>query len=1007
MNSPRPRQEESVVCLADLWDLMRRYRKAIQRGALVVACLGAFHALTRPVSYEFESSFRQRENGDSGVAPSSMMDYLRVGPSHGLDSKAASLMKSRLLMEQVARTHHLQAVVTGEGQTPGLLRQIGRNLLVEWAYWKGRDAPLFDEPFSSSLVCQDIVYEGEVAVSLQVHPLSSEQYEIVTSSGTKVGTGRFGQPFSHSTYRFTLSWQGAKDPLLSRSYGLTLLPLPRVADALVSSMEIDADADDKNLLCLKLCYGDRQRGATILNGIMTSYQEMVKQESDVKAQTQVAYLNRRQEETSKALDEVVTGYAKKCAEGITSTGFVDSEKQMEFLGRSQQEYQQRLISIGLELRRLEHLKAEREVALYDRYTATGDSEIINTVLGQIRTLKQQRATLDLALRRESANDPDNTQRVFADQIAQLQEIQSNIREVSSLLHRLTEEQDFSFPLLQEDRFSIGLWAKRLEQGRQDWLHAAPEAERDKQSAWQTQRDNFLSYLKNLLRVLTTQETLVKERMAYQQRPHEEFEGIDLATANQLYFAYQKQLDDLQARERQNAFALEQLKTPHLDLSSLSEVVVDAMSREIVAAAGHTLLALQDDNNRSEREQERLKGELEVKQQFLVTHLQQLRQLDSLNEQVIFDKIKTLQSVNLDLINQQISILEKQLIDYLTTRIDNLAQEREVIRQHLAELHQSMACLPGKWVAEKRLAQDLESSQRIMQEVTRLVESKIISHNLEVIQSSPVDVAMPPLLPKRPGLIKWVFTGGILGACMVGFFAFAKALATGLNASRANIEMLGGYVVGRLSKRSHESATSKLLDEDLETLRRLVGRLALSKRQERGKILLVVQGKGPDYGHHLATLVAKQGLKVLRLAFSLDRAADVESLPGLLQFLEGTAERPHISRAGEKDYDEVAAGGLVRFDAELLASERCRHWLHEMVRRYDLILAVSHAAPFGAETEGNSLCVDHVVLSLSDERLEEARDFIRRQPSLDSFSFVFTEPQSLSSPWTTHNGNGSL
>src|SRR5262249_50088821 len=154
----------------------------------------------------------------------------------------------------------------------------------------------------------------------------------------------------------------------------------------------------------------------------------------------------------------------------------------------------------------------------------------------------------------------------------------------------------------------------------------------------------------------------------------------------------------------------------------------------------------------------------------------------LREKLIQDKIRGIQHVILELIQQNISILEKYLEDYIATRLANLEQERQIIVQHQEQLYQEIAAIPSSWVSEKMIHQHVELSEKLMAEVAKMVEAKNISTNLEVVQSTPVDYAALPIHPKPPHVVLFTVLGAFLGMIFSGGYLFGSAMIKGLKIS---------------------------------------------------------------------------------------------------------------------------------------------------------------------------------------------------------------------------------
>ena len=388
------------------------------------------------------------------------------------------------------------------------------------------------------------------------------------------------------------------------------------------------------------------------------------------------------------------------------------------------------------------------VAYYDRYSLReGDPAVINHILAEIRKLKQLRDNYEIELQKKSF-EHTNLQQSFEKQINELSLVQLYIVELRELmtLAATNRSPSLNSKLLDDNRFLLKGWFERLENARLN----------DPTNLKKIQ-ENFQFYLSNLERLFEVHEHVLQERLTHQQNPSGEYQGITLEVATELYLDFSKQMIQTEGSIRRNLFFIHQIEDPLFEITSLSADLTDPISMEMIRRASELVLNLRDSNNQSMREQERIKDELNLQRTFLAMHLQQMIQLMELNKDLIDEKIYALQNVSLGLIHQQISLLEKNLQDYVQSRLQNLQQERSLIKEHLELIHLELAALPEKWVSEKLIEQEVETNKLIVEEIAKMVESKNIAHNLDVIQSAPLDHALAALHPAPPKIMLWGFS----------------------------------------------------------------------------------------------------------------------------------------------------------------------------------------------------------------------------------------------------------
>lgn len=973
--------------LSDFCQLCKREKSKIFFSAAFFAILAAFYTLTNPFEYVAEGSFKEKGKSSSGIAYS-LTAALFSGANGASDNEGISLMKSRFLMEKLVKKMGLQASIAKKESHFELLQRIRDNFKIEYAYLRKRVVPVFADS-KPILEVSDIVYDDEIPLGLTIKFISDQKFEVIGASNRILGQGEIGIPFSYEKISFTIN-QKIPANLAYQKWELNFSPLKSIAELLAKKIIIETDRLDKTLLIIKYQDGNRAKATELVNNLMLLYQEYLQNEQDRIAEKQIAYLEKREKEIGDNLKKMMIEHANSLSSDLSDSGFSDSSSAMEFLADNLNYFKHKLLEIDLEVKRLQTAQKEG-YAYYDVFTSKGDSSVINQHLSEIRSLKQHADSLDLALRMTPIDE--NLQRtIFIQQIQELEEIRHYNEEAKSLLASLNAGDIPNRPerLLKTPKYMVKTWYDRLIE-LQNQLNASASSLEEKKGEQAIYQANFITYLLNLIHLFNVHEKTIQEQLVHQQSQQKEFQGIELDTARELYMSYSKQLNELEALSLQHQFIVDQMQTPEFEISSLSTILNDSVANHMITKASNISLSLKDQNNRSVKEQQRLKDELELEKEFLTLHLKQTIQLLGLKQNLVKDKIKTLQSVTLGLIQEKISILEKQLSDYISTRFKDLKQERLIIEQHQKELKKEMASLPNKWVAEKLIEQQMETNQKMVEEVSRLVESKNITSNLETIQSAPRDKAIPPLHPKSPRLLFHIILGSIMGAIFSVTFLVLQSAVKGFRASESNLSLAGQHVSGAFSLVRKNSGKEDILDSDLETLRRITAFLCSGERASAGgQSVLLISGAGFDFSRLLADLMSKKGLKILRLPISFDHAEDLRGHFGLLQYLQNEASEPGIEHL--HNYDEIIEGGISRYSNELLGSANFNKLMQKLLQQYDWIIAVSHAMPATAQAEGLVSLFDHAVINVSEENLTDLRfymDLASSKPN-KKISFVISE-----------------
>lgn len=951
-----------VVPLSDIWDFCCKAKKQILFVSLIFAFLGALFALTRPVHYRLDATFREKSSKSGQI--SNTLIAMIPGIQQTMENEAVASLQSRTLMQSLIQKLHLQAVFCPEEERDSYFRRIKNNCQLEIF-------SLIKDPTDPILTCSEspvhltsLVYEKEYSSKLKIFFFGPKSYEVLDRlNGKTLGKGVLDQSFAGDSFSFTLS-SASSDSLQGRSYYLDLISMEKALHTFKKKLRVKPHLEDKHLVEMEYLCPDRKMGCRVLNELMYVYQEDLKKRNDRLAALQVDYLEKKRTEAIDQLEEVMGKYATSLSEDLSSFGFADSGKEMEFLGQSQHQFKQRLISNELEIKRLQNVQ-RGECVYYDQYTShSGDPQIINKVLEETRSLKQQQDSLYLAIKKSPFFDAGKFQSAFDQQMEDLQQTQHYLQELDIILSSYAEGRspDLTLDLFQDPRYLLQTWHAKTEQGTL------------------SEKSHYFFYLNNLKRLFRVHEKIIQERMAHQQNPSLEFQGIEFSTAKELYILYSKKLNDLEANLRQNVFLMEQMQDPQFEISSLSTVLTDSVSLQMIARGSELVLNLKDEENRSAKEQERLKEELQLQRDFLLSHLQQTNQLIHLNQQLVQEKIYALQNVQLELIHQHISVAERNLNDYIVSRLENLKQEKILIEEHIAQIQKEMSSLPQRWVTEKIIQQNVAINEFIVEQVAEMVESKNIQHKLELIQSEPVDLAFIPNNPLPPRISLYALLGALFGAVSSFGFLLARSLTKGMVASPSNLKLMQQNVAGSLSSRY--SPLSPFTDEkDWNTLRRLLSYVASYSP------VLLVEGTHVNYAPDLGLLWKKQNRNVVivYLPFSGNKT---DSSSGLLAYLEGKTEWPQILST---DYgDVIEGGGASPFASEQIQTKAFETLLQDLQKKYEHVLVVSQAPIQTAEAQNLCSFFSAIVVSIKEETLPQIEEYTKLTADPKKrVAFIFT------------------
>lgn len=975
MDKKKNGEEKLLITFSDIISLFKQSKFRILRWAVCLGVLGALFALIQPIRYRAEATFREKSMKSGGVSNSIIQLFGSQGSS-SQEHEATSLIKSRKIMQEVIEKLHLQAVLEQKCNEEHLVKRMRRNVKIALASFTQSPRPILEDP-SCVIRVDALKYDGEIPLNLLVDLKERGMFEVHDAHDFKViyGKGLLGVPFKLDQLNLTLVAEndGPVDPQL---FSLKISPLKDTSNHLCKMLQIENEKTDKGVLKLSFDHRNRQKATDFVNMTMECYQNYLKTNHDKIARMQLDYLHLRQSELASNLNTIMQKHASFLANDLYNSGFIDSDKEMDFLAKSQHEYREKLLDNELEIKRLENLQPN---TIFDNDKGFGDAALINTILISIRELKQRRDGLEIEIQKKGASRSDDLRQSFENQVRELKEVQDYTSELQDTVDRFHQHlPPKPSQLLNDPRFIMKGWFDRLE-----------ILEKTDPVEWQKSRESFQFYLNNLERLFNVHEKILLERLTHQQNPTGDYQGVDIRVAEELYVDYSKRLIQLESTIRQNLFFIKQIEEPNFEITSLSSDLKDPISQDMILRASQLVLTLKDQNNQSIREQDRLKDELHLQRTFLTLHLQQMVELMQLNKTLIEEKIYALQNVSLELIHQNISLQENTLKDYVESRLENLRQERQLIKQHLRQIHKEMGGLPNKWIAEQLIQQEVDTNQLIVEEIAKMVESKNITHNLEVIQSAPIDAAIPPVHPLAPNLFLSTLLGGLFG-CLIGSgIVLGSTLKKGLKVSAENLKLAGHHVSGLLSS-SIKQGNLPLQGADLETLRRLHGYIdptVSSSQPAASKKLLLIEGKGPDYSSHLAELLKKRHKKVILLDLNFDQSAK-ESSKGLLQYLEGSIPFPAIHSTPHGD--KIEAGGFTSYSIESLSSSAFKKLIEQLETRYDWVIAFASLSPISAEAESLIPLFSSVAVTLKEEKIDELEyyeQFIQNAETKVSFILI--------------------
>lgn len=953
-NSP----PQFLVTFSDLWRICKQSKGYIFGGVVLFGLLGMLYTLSRPLEYISQGSFREKGKSSSGITSNNVLSYLTMSGNTG-NSEAAATLKSRTLLLELIYKLNLQGVIKKRSQDFRLIKNIKDNLVFEYSHYKNVISPYFEET-PAILFLSDVDYQAESPLNFRLRFLNATDFQI--EGAEKALQGKIGEPYTYKNSTFVINRDNEQQgPLINEEYEISFMPVEIIFKSIADRISIEPDKEDKNLLRIKYRDSNRFHAAKIINALMAIYQNYLWKEQQFITNTQVDYLSSRHAEVTEHLKGMMNEHAKNLSLDVAVTGYPDTATAMSFLAQTQQQYARELLAIELEVKRLLQIESEGTLQYLATEGSTGLSSF-NQLLNKIHELKKQADTLDIALREVDFKNP-SPDLLTPDLNSQLAALNDQKELYADTVHLLISLEKGKPPktaskLMQDPKYKVKVWYDHL-------IHCKPNS-----LEWSHCLHYFTAYVSNLQRLFQVHSIAIEEQLTHQQGTLNEYQGIDLNTAGALYVSYNNDLNTVEAFLKQMKFIIDQMGEPEFEISSLSNFLEDPVSKDMISTASNLALSLRDRENRSVKELERVQHDLDIQKGFLLVHLNQTAQLHQLKKELLERKINSLQHATLSLVREEISVLDQHLRDHISARIKALLQEQTILETHQQQVKKEMALLPQKWVGEKMIEQQMDINKKMVEEVTKLVESKNIARNLELIQSAPLDAAYAPVYPQPPRTMLFLILGTLFGGLLTSTFIIAHRANKGIPLTAENLRGMGYPVLGALSKRYIANDLAKIRDYDLEIFRRIINFLNKQNSYQAGpkSALLVLNGQ-IDHSPDLALLMQKSGHIVVLLPLSQVSENETESKQtdesnGLFQYLQGSASFPKI--VSESGVDRIITGGSSRFSQELIASPRFNDFLNTLLKSYDWVFIVTTAAPSSPEVQALARIAFTSVVTINGE-----------------------------------------
>jgi hypothetical protein len=405
---------------------------------------------------------------------------------------------------------------------------------------------------------------------------------------------------------------------------------------------------------------------------------------------------------------------------------------------------------------------------------------------------------------------------------------------------------------------------------------------------------------------------------------EQFAGIDLTTAKELHGNYQRQLDQIEGHIDRIEYLLPKIQEEGFELHSIGLLAQDDVAASLVSEASKLALSLNQVGNYSQKDQQRLNESLKSQRHFIESHLKQTAELYGKQAKILQNKLASLRSVMLNLIEK----------------------EKNGVQEQMHRFQTQLAQIPEKWRLEKILEAKSTMMKKVVEGVSQVIEGKIAEHHLKTIGSKMIDAARIPELPfrKNPLWNSLLFSSLFF---LTGYAVFfVRSLWRGIPLSFSSATAYGLPCAGVLSS-YRGCAFEELPKYDLEISRKVACFIEKNEKIRQATCIALTGHHQREWSENLARLLALQNKKILLVDVSFPARTPKEQSAGILPFLQKKIEKWSV--VSKVEYDWLPSGGTTRYATEIFQGERFDRFLDEARSQYDQILLISEAPLDASET----------------------------------------------------------
>jgi uncharacterized protein involved in exopolysaccharide biosynthesis len=784
-----PSNRDTFISLRDLLFYIKKNKNFILRSVILGTLFFIAMALTKPVVYHSKASFIDRGKSNGTLDPAA---FILGNKEPG--TSVYSLVQSERILKATTLNLGLQAKISPSSEIPFFWRPY-YHLQNSWAQFQQTKTPIFADPLPPFRL-RNLSYNDEKILSLDLFLKGDGTFLVEEPlTGAKM-EGNEGFPLTFLGIVFTLErTKEAKEGL----YQVHLFPIVPTISELKKSVVAESSKKNSNLILLECYHPSRETSALILNTLMAEVENELKTLEKEGTDKQIAILETRQNQSFNALSSLLHLRADVLTKDFNQLGFIDSEKAIAFYVEVKSHLEKELLRLNFEKRALEEtVKLSRNNI--EILTSISNVPFLQKPIQKMRELQTKRDSLSLAILHETKPSENNFSFATWDRF---EKGKNEIKQQLTNLEKTGAIEQSNLPFL-------GAFKDLLNHKENDPLASY-------------KREGCKNTLLQLAHLYEIEENTLRQAPYEMSQEFSTYEGIPSQLSFELLLAYQKNLDETQEKSRQLSYLIDEFEKQDLPLSAIAS----SLSQQFLKEFAEKIIVLEstliDPKNRSQKEQDRIRDELELERHFLKGHLKGLFEILTIRSELLKEKMSELRKVTLSGLYQELSILQNEILEGMTERIQRISEEEALLIEEKNILLEKMAPLPHIWVEETILNQKRELQQHLFREITTASASKELASQLNLVLSSPLDKGITPLLPVDPNLLLFSILGGFSGFFLSVTLLLIDINRKGLPASPTNLKNLG-YSVLELPKFSPSTSLNNLPDQQLDALRLLFRQL---------------------------------------------------------------------------------------------------------------------------------------------------------------------------------------